>query len=246
MTNFHRSAARLGGGTCIIAIAALMAFPAAANAGDEAPAGSDIVVTASGFEQKITDAPASITVVTADELRERPYMTLIDAVRDIEGVDVGETSDKTGQRTISIRGMGSDYTLILIDGRRQNNHGDIYPNSFGGNQFNHIPPLDAIERIEVIRGPASTLYGADALGGVINIITKKVRNRWTGSATLGRSFQENSEFGDDTTLDLNLSGPIIKGLLGVSLRGSIYERKPSEPDFAASVDPSGVTHVRGL
>ncbi|WP_278361047.1 TonB-dependent receptor plug domain-containing protein, partial [Idiomarina abyssalis] len=49
------------------------------------------------------------------------------------------------------------------DGIRQNNHGDIYPNNFGGNAFNHIPPLETIDRIEVIRGPASTLYGADAL-----------------------------------------------------------------------------------
>src|SRR5690606_31074341 len=130
-----------------------------------------------------------------------PYLTLIDAVRDLEGVDVGETSDKTGQRTISIRGMGSDYTLALINGKRQNNHGDIYPNSFGGNQFNHIPPLDTVERIEVIRGPASTLYGADALGGVINIITKPVSPVWSGSATVGRSFQEDSRFGDDITFD---------------------------------------------
>ncbi|MDK2760925.1 MAG: TonB-dependent receptor [Sphingopyxis sp.] len=246
MTFLHRSSIRLGGGSCLAAIAALFAVPAFADTDDDAPPGADIVVTASGFEQKITDAPASITVVTAKELRERPYMTLIDAVRDIEGVDVGETSDKTGQRTISIRGMGSDYTLILIDGRRQNNHGDIYPNSFGGNQFNHIPPLDAIERIEVIRGPASTLYGADALGGVINIITKKVRDRWSGSVTFGRSIQEDRSFGDDTTIDLSVSGPIIKGLLGISLRGSIYNRKPSEPDFAPTTDPSGVVHVRGL
>ena len=148
-----------------------------------------IVVTAAGFEQKLTDAPASISIVTREELETRPYTTLIDAVRDLEGVDVGETSDKTGQRTISLRGMGADYTLVLIDGRRQNNHGDIYPNSFGGNQFNHIPPLDMIERIEVIRGPASTLYGADALGGVINIITRKVSDRWRGSVTVGRSFR---------------------------------------------------------
>ena len=98
---------------------------------------------------------------------------LLDAVRDIEGVDVGETTDKTGQGTISIRGMGADYTLILIDGKRQNNNGDLYPNSFGGNQFNHIPPIETIERIEVIRGPMSTLYGADALGGVINIISRR-------------------------------------------------------------------------
>ncbi len=246
MTAVHRPADRFGGSTCLMAIAALIAVPAAATEGDEATAGSDIVVTAAGYEQKITDAPASITVVTEAELRERPYMTLIDAVRDIEGVDVGETSDKTGQRTISIRGMGSDYTLILIDGRRQNNHGDIYPNSFGGNQFNHIPPLDTIERIEVIRGPASTLYGADALGGVINIITKKVLDRWTGSATFGRSIQEDTDFGDDMTFDAAVSGPIVPGIIGVKLRGSYYTRYPSEPDFAPVVDPAGVSHVRGL
>lgn len=132
-----------------------------------------MVVTASGYEQKLVDAPASISVITQEDLMIKPYTTLLDAVRDLEGVDIGETCDKTGQGTISLRGMGSDYTLILVDGKRQNNHGDIYPNSFGGNQFGHVPPLDAIDRIEVIRGPASTLYGADALGGVVNIITKK-------------------------------------------------------------------------
>ncbi len=207
---------------------------------------NDIVVTAAGFEQKITEAPSSISVVSADELKQRPYTTLIDAVRDIEGVDVGETSDKTGQRTISIRGMGSDYTLVLIDGRRQNNHGDIYPNDFGGNQFNHIPPLDAIERIEVIRGPASTLYGADALGGVVNIITKKVTDRWTASATFGRTLQEKGEFGDDMTFDVSARGPLIKGLLGLNLRGSLYKRYASLPDYTPAVDPAGVEHLRAL
>jgi outer membrane receptor for ferrienterochelin and colicins len=217
-----------------------------ASAQDRAPVEADIVVTAAGFEQKIVDAPASISVVTAEELAQRPYMTLIDAVRDLEGVDVGETSDKTGQRTISIRGMGADYTLILINGRRQNNHGDIYPNSFGGNQFNHIPPLDTIERIEVIRGPASTLYGADALGGVINIITKAVSPQWSGSATVGRSFQEDSRFGDDITFDAALSGPIVGDMLGISLRGSIYERIASNPEFEPVTDPAGVVQVRSL
>ena len=205
-----------------------------------------IVVTAAGFEQKLTDAPASISVVTHEELKKRPYMTLIDAVRDLEGVDVGENSDKTGQKTISIRGMGPEYTLILIDGRRQNNHGDIYPNSFGGNQFNHIPPLDMIERIEVIRGPASTLYGADALGGVINIITRKVSNRWTGSATLGHNIQENSDFGSDTTLDFALSGPLVRDLLGLTVRGARYERDASTPEYEIITAPDGTEFERSL
>lgn len=206
----------------------------------------EVVVTAAGFEQKIVDAPASISVVAAEELVKRPYVTLIDAVRDLEGVDVGETSDKTGQRTISIRGMGPDYTLVLIDGKRQNNHGDIYPNSFGGNQFNHIPPLDVIERIEVIRGPASTLYGADALGGVVNIITKKVADSWRASTTIGHSFQENDQFGADTTYDVTASGPLVRDVLGLSLRGSRYERDASLPEYDVIMDPSGQPHERAL
>jgi outer membrane receptor for ferrienterochelin and colicins len=226
--------------------ALLLAFPFSVSAQANEIQLAEVVVTAAGFEQKVTDAPASITVVTQEEIAKRPYMSVIDVVRDVEGVDVGETSDKTGQKTISLRGMGSDYTLILIDGKRQNNHGDIYPNSFGGNQFNHIPPLDAIERVEVIRGPASTLYGADALGGVINIITKKNPSKWSGSATLGGSMQSNNDFGNDRTADFSLRGPIVPGKLGIGLRGSIYDRGASSPKFASITDPSGVTHTRSL
>ncbi|ENO88623.1 TonB-dependent receptor domain-containing protein [Thauera linaloolentis] len=222
-----------------------LAFPASTAFADDQQLGS-VVVSATGFEQKVTDAPASISVVTSEELAKKPYTTLIDAVRDLEGVDVGETSDKTGQKTISMRGMGSDYTLILIDGKRQNNHGDIYPNSFGGNQFNHIPPLDSVERIEVIRGPASTLYGADAMGGVINIITKKDITKWTGSITYGRSLQTNNDFGDDITTDFAVRGPILPGKLGVALRGSVYERQASTPEFKSTTDPDGIVHTRAL
>jgi len=207
---------------------------------------SDIVVTAAGYEQKIVDAPASISVISAEELSQRPYITLLDAVRDLEGVDIGETRDKTGQGTISMRGMGSDYTLVLINGRRQNNHGDIYPNNFGGNQFNHIPPLAAVERVEVIRGPASTLYGADAMGGVINIITKRSPDRWSGSLTVGQTFQMDDQYGDDATYDLYANGPLVKGLLNLSVRGSYYERDASNPIYGTVQDPNGNTIDRAL
>ncbi|MDY0073657.1 MAG: TonB-dependent receptor [Thauera sp.] len=222
-----------------------LAFPTGAALAQDKQLGA-VVVSAAGFEQKITDAPASISVITQEELSKKPYMTLIDAVRDLEGVDVGETADKTGQKTISMRGMGSDYTLILVDGKRQNNHGDIYPNSFSGNQFNHIPPLDAIERIEVIRGPASTLYGADAMGGVINIITKKDISKWSGSVTVGRTFQSDNDFGDDTTTDFAIRGPILPGKLGLSLRGSYYDRESSTPEYAPATAPDGTSHPRSL
>ena len=207
---------------------------------------NEVVVSASGFEQKITDAPASISVITQEDLSKKPYVTLLDAVRDMEGVDIGETRDKTGQGTISLRGMGSDYTLILVDGKRQNNHGDIYPNSFGGNQFGHVPPMDAIERIEVIRGPASTLYGADAMGGVINIITKKVAKTWSGSVTHGRTFETEDAYGNDRTTDFYLSGPLVEGRLGLALRGSLYNRDASNPTYATTTDPAGNVNTRAL
>lgn len=206
----------------------------------------EMVVTATGFEQKITDAPASISVISEEELRSRPYTTLLDAVRYQEGVDIGVTRDKTGQGSISMRGLESDYTLVLIDGKRQNNHGDIYPNNFGGNQFNHIPALDSVERIEVIRGPASTLYGADALGGVINIITRRHTDTWTGSITSGRSLQSNDEFGDDITNDFVIAGPVVPGVVSAELRGSVYERLASSPEFEPVVDPAGDVHYRSL
>ena len=236
-------AATLAAALCI-ALAA--PFPALAGPAAEATDLATVVVTAAGFEQKITDAPASISVITREDLVRRPYITLLDAVRDLEGVDVGETRDKTGQGTVSIRGMGPDYTLVLVNGRRQNNHGDIYPNNFGGNQFNHIPPLDAIERIEVIRGPASTLYGADAMGGVINVITRRNLDSWSGSVTLGRTFETDDQFGDDTTADFFVTGPLVPGKLNLSARGSWYERDASNPVYAPVTDPDGVTHVRSL
>jgi len=208
---------------------------------------SEVTVTsAAGFEQKITDAPASISVITKEELEKKPYTNLLDAVREIEGIDLGETRDKTGQGSISIRGMGGDYTLVLIDGRRQNNVGDIYPNSFGGNQQNHIPPLDMVERIEVIRGPMATLYGSDAMGGVINIITKKITDEWVGSITFGQTFQENKDFGDDRTTDIVVMGPLIENKLGLALRGSLYKKDASTPRYAPVTDPAGVVHERTL
>lgn len=200
---------------------------------------STIVVSAAGYEQKITDAPASISVITEKDLRAKPYTNLLDAVRDLEGVDIGSSQDKSGQSTISMRGLGSDYTLILIDGKRQNNNGDIYPNDFSGFQSAHIPPLDMIERIEVVRGPMSTLYGADALGGVINIITKKVADKWGGSLTVSQLFQEESEWGDERTTDFYLTGPLIPNKLGLSIRGSQYQKDESLPTYAPTTDPDG-------
>jgi len=197
----------------------------------------------SGFDNKLTDAPASISVITQEELRKRPYVTLADAVSELDGVDVGESASGSGQKSISIRGMGADYTVILVDGKRQDNNGDLYPNFvLTDSQFGYIPPLDAIERIEVIRGPASVVYGVDSLGGVINIITKKVSPAWTGSTSLGYTAQQDNRYGDVKTVDFSLRGPLIRNVLGLSLRGSFSKVGASYADGADIVDPAGTLH----
>lgn len=175
------------------------------------------VVSASGFEQKITDAPASISVIGREELQKK-RVRIADALSDIEGVDVGGNAGKTGGLNISIRGMESKYTLILIDGRRQNAAGNVTPNGFGETSTSFMPPVSAIERIEVIRGPMATLYGSDAMGGVINIITRKVNTEWGGSVTAETTLQEKSEFGDSRATNVYLSGPLIEDKLGLTVR----------------------------
>ncbi|MAO67737.1 MULTISPECIES: TonB-dependent receptor [Idiomarina] len=232
------------------AIATVIASTLATNAlanDFELPDGMErIVVTATGFEQKLTEAPASISIITNEEIRSRSFTSLLDAVKYQEGIDIGTSRDKTGQGSISMRGLTGDYTLILVDGIRQNNHGDIYPNNFGGNAFNHIPPLETIDRIEVIRGPASTLYGADALGGVINVITKKHTDDWSGAITFGRSVQTDDNFGDDFTTDFSATGPLIKDVLSLGVRASLYDQQASSPQFEPAVDPNGTVHIREL
>lgn len=213
-------------------VAALLVAQASVLADDTTKLEEITVTTAAGYEQKLVDAPASISVITQEDLQKKPYANLLDAVKDIEGVDIGESTDKSGQGTVSMRGMGADYTLVLIDGKRQNNNGDIYPNDFGGLQFANIPPISMIERIEVVRGPMSTLYGADAMGGVINIITKKISKEWTGSISHSRTFQTDSSWGDKDTTDISIMGPLIENKLGLSLRGSFYDNEKSNPEWA--------------
>lgn len=213
-------------------VAALLVAQASVLADDTTKLEEITVTTAAGYEQKLVDAPASISVITQEDLQKKPYANLLDAVKDVEGVDIGESTDKSGQGTVSMRGMGSDYTLVLIDGKRQNNNGDIYPNDFGGLQFANIPPISMIERVEVVRGPMSTLYGADAMGGVINIITKKISKEWTGAISHSRTFQTDSSWGNKDTTDVSIMGPLIENKLGLSLRGSFYDNEKSNPEWA--------------
>ena len=188
---------------------------------------ADVVVTASGFEQRIEQAPASISLISGEEIRSQRAGSIAELLASVPGVDVGAPVGKTGGMTINIRGMGSDYTLILIDGRRQNTAGSVTPNGFGETSTSFLPPVSAIERVEVVRGPVSTLYGSDAIGGVINIITRKVGDSWAGTASMNATLQGDDEFGNLYGGDLYANGPLIRDRLGLAIRGSYLTREDS-------------------
>ncbi|RRV04225.1 TonB-dependent receptor [Pseudomonas sp. v388] len=184
----------------------------------------DVVVTAAGYEQNLEDAPASITVITGDELRKKSFRDLTDAVRDVEGVTVNGGANETD---ISIRGMPADYTLILVDGKRQSAR-ESRVNGNSGYEQSFIPPAEAIERIEVVRGPMSSLYGSDAIGGVINIITRKVTSEWGGSVTYDYSARQHSDQGNARQSQFYLSGPLKEDWLGLQVWGRYLDRQADD------------------
>ncbi|MFY9691467.1 MAG: TonB-dependent receptor, partial [Candidatus Acidiferrales bacterium] len=129
------------------------------------------VYSASKHEQSVSDAPSSITVITADEIQRYGYRTLADILETVPGFYI--TSDRY-QSYIGVRGFGrlgdwNSRILLLVDGHRIND--SVLGQAFIGLEF--PVDIDLIQRIEIIRGPSSSLYGAEAFFGVINVITRK-------------------------------------------------------------------------
>lgn len=205
----------------------------------------EVVVTASGYEQRRVNAPASITVLTREKMETQRNNNLAELLSDIEGIDIGGGTGKTGGPDISLRGMPSDYTLVLIDGRRQNSAGSVTPNGFGETFTGFLPPTSAIERVEIIRGPMATLYGSDAMGGVINIITRRVGERWRGSLTTDATVQQESGFGSTFSGNATVNGPLVPNLLGLALRGSLLHRNASKLSPTGEFGESTTISTRG-
>lgn len=128
----------------------------------------DMVVTASRVPTQKVDTPADISVITKEEIADQNYASASDALRAIPGVNVlgsGAKGSSMGQDKILLN--GDERVLVLVDGRRMN------LGSSGNSSADWLPPVNAIERIEVLKGGGSALYGTDAVGGVINVIMKK-------------------------------------------------------------------------
>jgi len=170
----------------------------------------DSVSGVSGFKQKVTEAPASVTIITAEEIQRYGYRTLADILRNVRGFYV---SNDRNYSYLGVRGYGlpGDYNsriTLLIDGHRLNDN--IFDAAMIGTEF----PLDAdlIDRVEVIRGPNSSLYIASAFLGVINVVTKRGRDSQkvsvAGSVASYGTYQGRVSYGNQfkNGLELLLSG----------------------------------------
>lgn len=194
-----------------------------------------VVVSASGFSQQIKEAPASISVISGDELTKDSFTSLHSIAQKVPGVNVvgGEDGAASG---ISIRGMEKSQTLVLIDGKRVNSSSANPKGGAGDMNSNFIPPAEAIERIEVIRGPMSSLYGSDAVGGVINIITKKDFSKFSGNVGISTTINAHKGIGDGRQGDFYLNLPLYKDLFALQLWG--YKKLRDEDNYKGGYQKS--------
>ena len=152
----------------ILVVAALLLLPTTAPpaAADGATGEYDVVVTTTLEEKTSDESAASVTVVTAQQIEKEQSRTVGDALRAVPGIDVVQTGSAGHATTVFVRGTDQNQMLVMMDGVPLT---DPY---FGGYEWSTLS-TESVERIEVVRGPFSAIYGSDAIGGVINIITRR-------------------------------------------------------------------------
>ncbi|WP_222908204.1 TonB-dependent receptor domain-containing protein [Pseudomonas sp. DNDY-54] len=216
-------------------LASLLPFAALA---DEPVALEQQVITATQTAHSELSAPASVSVVTREELEKRPVYNLADAVKYLPGVHLNPSS-AYGRQEIKLRGMDSDYTLLLVNGRRINSR-DVLTSEYANDFDLSSIPIAAIERIEVIRGPMSSLYGADAIGGVVNVILRQPSNQTRAGVAYVYETPTEGEAGDSHKASGYISGALIEDkLLGnLILEGTDQAAWRSDQTVSPDADAS--------
>lgn len=217
--------------------------------------GEPVTTSATGSPQKATDAPANMEIINADEIRRSGATSIPDILRFVSGLDVRHYSN--GQSDVSVRGYdqpASPRLLVLVNGRQ------VYSDDFGYTSWDSIPvQLDEIRQIEVIKGPNSALFGFNAVGGVINIITYDPLNDSANSVTVrggtdayvGGSAVGTFHWNDKAGLRLSAGGytdkdadPVNQAAAGAPYDTSPYSRSVSA-DGRLQIAPNVLATLEG-
>jgi vitamin B12 transporter len=187
---------------------AVIAVGTAAASAQEPRQAEPVVVTATKLETPAAEVGAAVTVITGQEIDTRRYPTVDEALRQVPGVEIRRSGSFGKSSSISIRGATPNQVQVLVDGVRAKS------TTLGQADLSDLSP-DLIERIEVIRGPQSTLYGADAIGGVVNIITRRGQGPLSAWTT--------QEIGNYDTLRSTAGVSGSKGIFDYALGVSHFE-----------------------
>ena len=171
----------------------------------------DMVVTATRTESKMVDVPVNATVISAEKIADRHYLDVADVLKDVPGATVIDTGVGAYEKKVVLN--GDERVLVLVDGKRVNI--DMGTMSRASYDLNQMPDVSLIERIEVVKGHGGALYGSDAVGGVVNIITKKMDHSY-GKVSMG--------FGSHQARDAKAIYTIKEGKTGVMVAASKYKQ----------------------
>jgi ferric enterobactin receptor len=210
-------------------------------------------------EEELKQAPGVSTITAQDIERRPPANDLSEIIRTMPGVNLSgnsSTGARGNNRQIDLRGMGPENTLILIDGKPVTSRNSVRMGRNGERNTrgdSNWVPAEAVERIEVLRGPAAARYGSGAAGGVVNIITKRPSDHLTGSVSLYTLIPDDRDESDTKRASFHLAGPLGEKF-AFRLYGNVNKTTSDSPEVNAhaahvpvtdaTIPPSGREGVR--
>ena len=194
-----------------------------------------------------------VSRISTEDIEKRPAVNDIsELVRTMPGVNLTgntATGQRGNKRQIDLRGMGPENTLILIDGKpvhsRQSERISMRGERNTRGDSNWVP-VEEIESVTVLRGPAAARYGSGAMGGVVNIVTKKVPKEFKGQINLYANQPQDSKEGGTRRIGFNLGGPIVQDVLGFRIYGNLNKTDADSSDINAGRGNDSAAGVEGV
>ena len=239
--------------TFTLAILPLALISAFSHAAEEKAVEQAEVDTVYVTAEKQLQQSLGVSRISKDDIDKRPAVNDIsEFVRTMPGVNLTgntATGQRGNKRQIDLRGMGPENTLILIDGKPVNSRQSERISMRGERNTrgdSNWVPVEEIESITVLRGPAATRYGSGAMGGVVNIVTKKVSKEFKGQVNLYANQPQDIKEGATRRIGFNLSGPIIQDTLGFRIYGNLNKTDADAADINAGHGNDSAAGVEGV